>query len=134
MISELAKSFLMENKSEKSEFEKYKEDIFFLKENNMSITNIYNYLKENFEIKSSYQNLSQWIKRQKKSPTRVDNYSQNKDEISEFQITKEVKKAPETIFVLPDVPKKSSGEMKKYDTSKIERSGSADLLRACTKK
>lgn len=67
MVSDSAKEFLNGLKEKKSsEFLDYQDDIFYLKENGVSIKNIHSFLIDKFQIKSSYQNLSQWIKRQNK--------------------------------------------------------------------
>lgn len=67
MVSDSAKEFLHGLKEKKSsEFLNYQDDIFYLKDNGVSIKNIHSFLIDKFQIKSSYQNLSQWIKRQNK--------------------------------------------------------------------
>lgn len=44
--------------------EQYKDDIFYLKDNNIPITKIVIFLKNEHGIKTSYPNLLNWIKRQ----------------------------------------------------------------------
>jgi len=67
MVSDSAKEFLNGLKEKKSsEFLDYQDDIFYLRDNGVSIKDIHSFLIDKFQIKSSYQNLSQWIKRQNK--------------------------------------------------------------------
>jgi len=44
--------------------EEYKDDIFYLKNNNIPITKIQDFLEKEHGVKTSYPNLLNWIKRQ----------------------------------------------------------------------
>lgn len=109
MVSDSAKEFLNGLKEKKgSEFLDYKDDIFYLKNNGVSIKDIYSFLVDKFEVKSSYQNLSQWIKRQ-------DEYKNNLEDKSKNTTTSNtLKSQKESIGKIEKYPD-SEGGLKKHN-------------------
>ena len=66
-ISKNAQDFVKSKENQKvkriSVLEQYKDDIFYLKDNNIPITKIVEFLKDEHNVKTSYPNLLNWIKR-----------------------------------------------------------------------
>jgi hypothetical protein len=60
-----------------SVLEEFKDDIFYLKNNNIPITKIQDFLEKEHSVKTSYPNLLNWIKRQDEYKSDVKDESKN---------------------------------------------------------
>lgn len=69
--------------------EEYKDDIFYLKNNNIPITKIQDFLEKEHGIKTSYPNLLNWIKRQSKYKNDLENTSKNSNKNDKLTSQKE---------------------------------------------
>ncbi|RXI48005.1 hypothetical protein CRU99_01735 [Malaciobacter mytili] len=98
-ISNKALEFLNNEKDSKerkiSKLEPYKNDIFYLKNNGIPITKILEFLEKEHEVKTSYPNLLNWIKRQNEyKKTDIKEVSESKKESTNENLV--IKKYPNT--------------------------------------
>jgi hypothetical protein len=88
--------------------EEFKDDIFYLKNNNIPITKIQDFLEKEHGVKTSYPNLLNWIKRQPEYQNDLEN---EQNETIKNDTLKSPKKNKNEIKKYPD----TEGGLKKHN-------------------